>query len=93
MSNANFQAGRPSYASLENQMAAYDALPRSIREALATAAFDWAAYPIKRRFESGNLSAKDWVKFIRKWDHELRTGSGFGGCAGRRRGSQHEVQL
>lgn len=70
MSNANFRASGVSYASNEKQMAAYDALPRSIREALANAAFDWAAYPVKQRFERGKMTAKEWVKHIAKWDRE-----------------------
>ncbi len=51
-------------------MAAYDALPKSIREALANAAFAWAPYPIKYRFERGTKPAKEWVKLIAKWDRD-----------------------
>jgi uncharacterized protein DUF6525 len=68
--NSNFSAGRASYASLENQMAAFDRLPRSVREALANAAFDWAAYPIRSRFESGRMSAKAIVQAIGQWDRK-----------------------
>jgi hypothetical protein len=69
MSNAG-TGGRPSYASLEKQMAAYDALPRSMREALAGAAFNWAAYPIKQQFEREEASAKDWVRRICQADQQ-----------------------
>jgi hypothetical protein len=68
--NANFKASGTSYASREKQMAAYDQLPCSIREALANAAFDWAAYPIRRRFERGQRRAKEYVAIIRKWDRD-----------------------
>jgi hypothetical protein len=58
MSNAGFTGGRSSYASLEKQMAAFDRLPRSVRAALADAAFNWAAFPIHRWFEAGRYTAK-----------------------------------
>src|SRR4051812_6495173 len=70
MSNANFRTGSVSYASKKTQMAAYDSLPRSIREALANAVFSWAPYPIKRSFERGKRTAKEWTKLIARWDQE-----------------------
>lgn len=67
-SNANFSTGSASYASRENQMKAYDRLPRSVRSALQNASFDWAAYPIRRWFEGGRYTAKELVRLIQKWD-------------------------
>lgn len=64
------RSGSVSYASKEKQMAAYDALPRSMREALANSAFNWAAYPIRQRFERGQITAKTWVGLIEKWDRD-----------------------
>jgi hypothetical protein len=49
-------------------MAAYDRLPASVRTALAGAAFNWAPFPIRRRFERGDYTAKELVKRIAKWD-------------------------
>lgn len=69
MGNAH-RSGSVSYASKEKQMAAYDALPKSMREALANSPFNWAAYPIKQRFERGALNAKTWVGLIAQWDAE-----------------------
>lgn len=66
--NSTFTGGRPSYASLDKQFAAYDRLPRSVRAALAGALFDWAAYPIWQRFERGSVTAKQLVKNIANWD-------------------------
>jgi hypothetical protein len=71
--NARFRSGGVSYASKDKQMAAFDALPKSIREALAGAAFDWAPYPVKLRFERGTKSSKEWVKLIAKWDRDQIT--------------------
>jgi hypothetical protein len=70
MSNAGSMGGRPSYASTEKEMAAFDRLPRSVRAALADAAFNWAAYPIRRWFEAGCYSAKALVKQIDAWDRK-----------------------
>jgi len=70
MSNANFKSGSSSYASKEAQMAAYDALPRSVREALANAAFDWAPFPVNKRFQRGQRSAKELCKDITRWDRD-----------------------
>ena len=60
--------GRGSTASLGKQMAAYDALPAAIREALANAAYPYASYPIWPRFRRGDGSAKFWVNLISHWD-------------------------
>jgi hypothetical protein len=68
--NANFKTSGISYASREKQMAAYDQLPRSMRDALANAAFDWAAYPIRQRFERDQRTAKEYVVMIKKWDRD-----------------------
>ena len=70
MSNANFRSGSSSYATKQAQMDAYDALPRSVREALANAAFAWAPYPINKRFQSGRRSAKELVKDVHRWDRD-----------------------
>lgn len=69
MSNAT-GSGAPSYASREAQMKAYDSLPRVIREALANAAFDWAPYPIARRFNRATRHdmAKRLAADIARWD-------------------------
>jgi hypothetical protein len=68
MSNAGFKGGRASYASLEKQMEAFDQLPASVRAALANAIFNWASFPLRRRFEAGQCSAKELVKQIGAWD-------------------------
>ena len=66
--NGAIKTGRYSYASLESQWKAYERLPPSVRKALQEAAFDWAAYPIWRRFETGKVSSKELVKAIAQWD-------------------------
>lgn len=70
MTNSSFSSGSYSYASKDKQWAAYDSLPPSIRRALQDAAFNYAAYPIKRRFEAGSNTAKDFVKKIAQWDRD-----------------------
>lgn len=49
----------------------YDQLPRSARAALADARFDWATRSFLKRFEAGQMSAKELVKHIEKIDAEL----------------------
>ena len=49
-------------------MAAYDALPPAIREALGNAAFSWAPYPIYQRFRRGGLRADVYAKVNAQWD-------------------------
>lgn len=44
--------------------------PASVRMALAGAAFNWASFPIRRRFEADHLKAKDLVKQIAIWDRD-----------------------
>jgi hypothetical protein len=66
--NTNFRSGSVSYASKDKQMAAYDKLPPTIRQALANAAFNWASYPLHQRFQRGSRTAKEWAKLIAKWD-------------------------
>ena len=69
--NANFRADGTSSASKDKQWSAFDQLPRTIREALAEAAFDWAAYPILRWWNSGRYkTAKDLAKRIKQWDSD-----------------------
>ncbi len=68
--NSGFKSGSVSYASKDKQMAAYDALPKSIREAMANAAFNWAPYPVKQRFERLGRGAPYWVEIIKRWDAE-----------------------
>ena len=70
MSNSALSGGRVSYASTERQMKAFDRLPRSVRAALANAAFAWAPYPIWRWFEAGRYTAKELVKQIDRWDRK-----------------------
>lgn len=63
------QFAKKSYAKPKNQWKAFDELPRTVREALANAAFDWAAYPVWRWWNSGQYkSAKDLAKQIAVWD-------------------------
>jgi len=66
--------GRVSTAPNEKQMAAYDALPKSVRETLANALFDWPAYPIRKSWERGYYkTAKELSQRIRQWDkNELK---------------------
>ena len=66
MKRNSTRRGRGSTASLGKQMAAYDALPASIRQALA--AYPYAPYPIWLRFKRGNGSARFWVTLISHWD-------------------------
>jgi hypothetical protein len=68
VSNSGIKGARASYASLEKQMDAYDRLPPSVRAALAGAAFNWAAFPIRRWFESDRYTAKELIKRIGAWD-------------------------
>jgi hypothetical protein len=68
--NGAIKTGNYSYAKKETQWKAYESLPPSVRAALQQAAFDWAAYPIWRRFEGGKIGAKDLVKAISQWDAE-----------------------
>ncbi len=49
----------------------YDQLPKSAREALANARFNWATGNMLKRFEGGRIKAKDLVKYIHKIDAEL----------------------
>lgn len=48
-----------------------DGLPRSVREALKEAKFNWAVRNLVKRFETGQMSAKELVKHIRKIDDEM----------------------
>jgi Family of unknown function (DUF6525) len=73
MGNSNIKGAGASYASTEKQMDAFDRLPASVRAALAGAAFNWASFPIRRRFEAGDCTAKELVKRIAKWDREQIT--------------------
>jgi Family of unknown function (DUF6525) len=68
MGQGGFKSGSYSYAKKETQWKAYDRLPPSVRAALQQAAFDWASYPVWRRFESGKVSSKELTKAIAKWD-------------------------
>jgi hypothetical protein len=68
MSNSKIKSGSYSYASKDKQMEAFDRLPRSIRVALANAAFAWAPYPLWRRYENMGRAASYWVAQIAKWD-------------------------
>jgi hypothetical protein len=70
MSNANFRSGSVSHATKAQQMDAYDALPRSVREALANAAFAWAPFPVNKRFQRGQRTARELVKDIHRWDRD-----------------------
>lgn len=49
----------------------YEKLPRSARAALANAKFNWATRNMLKRFECGQMKAKDLVKYIQKIDDEL----------------------
>jgi Family of unknown function (DUF6525) len=73
MGNSNLRGASASYASTEKQMEAFDRLPASVRLALASAAFNWAPFPIRRRFEAGDYTAKELVKRIAKWDRDQIT--------------------
>ena len=60
-------------------MAAYDKLPRVVRNALADAAQDWVPQPVLTRFRR-ELKSGQWpsdaaercVRMIRRWDKEER---------------------
>lgn len=52
-------------------MAYFDRLPRSARQALAEANFDWACRAYLRAFENGSMNAAALVKHIRKADRDL----------------------
>ncbi len=49
----------------------YEQLPRSVRVALASAKFSWSTRSFLKRFESGQMKAKDLVKYIQKIDDEM----------------------
>ena len=70
MGNSNLKGAGVSVAPIEKQMEAFDRLPASVRTALAGAAFNWAPFPIRRRFEADHLKAKDLVKQIGIWDRD-----------------------
>ena len=69
MSNGAIRSGSYSTASKDKQWAAFDALPKSAREALTKAAFDWAPYPINRDWQAGRWkNAKALCATIAQWD-------------------------
>jgi hypothetical protein len=70
MSQGGFKGASVSHARRETQMRAYDQLPPSVRAALQQAVFDWAPYPIRRRFEAGRVTAKELVRQVRQWDRD-----------------------
>lgn len=49
----------------------YDQLPKSAREALANANFNWATGRMLKSFETNRMRAKELVKYIKKIDDEL----------------------
>jgi hypothetical protein len=59
------------YSTPENHMRAYDKLPSTVRQALASADFDYATQPILTRWRRGT-SPKALVRFIRRWDRDER---------------------
>jgi len=65
MSNTNV-ASRRAYE--KRTMAYYDRLPRSVRQAVANARFDWTVSQWLRAFERGQMSAPELVKHIEKAD-------------------------
>lgn len=70
--NASHQGGGGvTTASTDKQMAAFDALPKSVREHLSEALFDWPAYPIRRWWEQGRYkNAKALCRAISEWDRK-----------------------
>jgi hypothetical protein len=71
MSNAGRGYGSYSYASKDKQWAAFEKLPRTVRDALNEAARPWAPYTIWRRWEAGKYkSAAALVKEIQRWDRD-----------------------
>lgn len=63
------KGGRASYATREKQMAAYDALPASVRKTLADGYGNWATYPIHQWWERGRFKdAASLVRLVKKWD-------------------------
>lgn len=72
MSNGD-RRSRGSSASLEKQMAAYDRLPKSVRQALQDSVANWAAYPIRMWWERGDFyDAASLVRRIETWNaHRL----------------------
>lgn len=67
--NGGFRSGSVSTASNESQMAAFDKLPASAREAFRDALFNWATYPVWRRWERGEYkTGKELAKAVRSWD-------------------------
>jgi hypothetical protein len=47
----------------------FDRLPRSVREAVANARFDWRLHGWLARFERGEIKARDLVKRVHDVDH------------------------
>lgn len=70
MGNNNFSSS-VSHAPLQKQMEAYDKLPPTIRRALQDAAFNYAAYPVRRYYENGGKPAVYWAKKIAQWDRDV----------------------
>jgi uncharacterized protein DUF6525 len=56
----------------ESQWCAFEKLPRSVRDALNTAHYPWAPYPIWRRWEKGEWkTAQALVHNIKAWDADM----------------------
>ena len=69
--NSTIRTASYSTASKDKQWAAFEALPKSAREALANAAFDWAPYPINRDWQAGRWkTAKALCTTIAQWDQK-----------------------
>jgi len=62
-------SGGSYYSTPENAMRAFDKLPRTVRNALANAIFDWASQPFLTQWRRGT-SPKKLVALIREWDRE-----------------------
>jgi len=59
------------YSTPERHMRAYDKLPRTVRQALADADFDYATQPVLTHWRRG-ASPKALVRLIRQWDRKDR---------------------
>lgn len=52
----------------QNNLKAYDRLPRSVRKALQDANQDWACTSLLAEFNRGEISAPDLIARVKRWD-------------------------
>lgn len=76
MSNAGSMNGAPSNAKppIEVVMAAYDALPKPVREKVANAALDWDTTAIYGNLRSGRARPEEVIALIENYERQYCRG-------------------